>query len=176
MPPPAMPESTARRPVPWYREPWPWLLMAGPAIVVVAAMVTLWLAIRSDDGVVADDYYKRGLVINRMLEREQRAAALGIGADLAIAADGAVRVEVAGGADAAPAETLRLRLTHATRAGMDVSAVLQRGADGAYRGRVELPPAGRWLVVLEGDDWRLPTIEVAGRPESLHLGAQLKAQ
>ena len=24
-------------PKPWYKEPWPWLLMSGPAIVVVAA-------------------------------------------------------------------------------------------------------------------------------------------
>jgi uncharacterized protein len=180
MPTPAMPTPTVSDPmapaVPWYRQRWPWLLMAGPAIVVVAAMVTLWLAISSDDGVVADDYYKRGLVINRMLEREQRADVLQIGADLAIATDGAVRADVAGSADAALPETLRLRLTHATRAGMDRVAVLQRGADGAYRGRVELPPAGRWLVVLESDDWRLPTIEVAGRPEAVHLGAQLKAQ
>ena len=65
---------------PWYRELWPWLLMAGPAIVVVAALATAYLAVSSDDGVVADDYYKRGLVINRVLEREQRAAALGLGA------------------------------------------------------------------------------------------------
>ena len=28
----------------WYKEPWPWLLMSGPLIVVVAAFATLWLA------------------------------------------------------------------------------------------------------------------------------------
>lgn len=42
---------------PWYREPWPWLLMAGPAVVVVAGFVTLWLAFNSDDGLVADDHH-----------------------------------------------------------------------------------------------------------------------
>ena len=26
---------------PWYREPWPWLLMLGPAVVVVAGFITL---------------------------------------------------------------------------------------------------------------------------------------
>ena len=159
---------------PWYREPWPWLLMAGPALVVVAALVTLYLAMSSDDGVVADDYYKRGLLINRVLEREQRGAALGLAADVAIAADGAVRVDVAG-ARAAP-ETLLLKLTHATRAGLDRSAMLVRGADGAYRGRIAPPPAGRWLVVLEGDTWRLPAAEIAGRPERLRLGREAKAQ
>ena len=54
---------------PWYREPWPWILMAGPAIVVVAGAVTLWLALASDDGLVAQDYYKRGLAINRVLDK-----------------------------------------------------------------------------------------------------------
>ena len=31
---------------PWYREPWPWILMAGPAIVVVAGFATLFIADR----------------------------------------------------------------------------------------------------------------------------------
>ena len=34
--------SIARRckRAPWYREPWPWILISGPAIVVVAGMAT----------------------------------------------------------------------------------------------------------------------------------------
>ena len=33
---------------PWYKERWPWLLMAGPAIVIVAGFITAWLAIVSN--------------------------------------------------------------------------------------------------------------------------------
>ena len=43
-------------------------LAAGPAVVVVASLVSAWIAIRSDDGLVAEDYYKRGLLINKKLE------------------------------------------------------------------------------------------------------------
>jgi len=43
---------------PWYREPWPWILMAGPAAVIVAGIFTMTLAYRTEDGLVADDYYK----------------------------------------------------------------------------------------------------------------------
>jgi hypothetical protein len=161
---------------PWYREPWPWLLMAGPAIVVVAALGTAYLAASSDDGVVADDYYKRGLVINRVLEREQRAAALGLGAVVAIADDGAVRADVRWNGDAAAPEAMTIRVTHATRAGLDRRAALVRGADGAYYGLMEPPPAGRWLVMLETDAWRLPTVEVAGRPQVIRLGVERPAQ
>jgi hypothetical protein len=31
---------------PWYREPWPWILAAGPFIVVIAGIYTAWLAIK----------------------------------------------------------------------------------------------------------------------------------
>ena len=55
---------------PWYREPWPWILMSGPAAVIVAGAVTTWMAFASADGLVADDYYKRGLAINAVLKRE----------------------------------------------------------------------------------------------------------
>ena len=40
---------------PWYREPWPWIIMSGPAIVVVASFVTLWLAIVSADGIIGPE-------------------------------------------------------------------------------------------------------------------------
>jgi len=63
---------------PWYREPWPWILMAGPAAVIVAGAVTYWLAASTADGLVADDYYKRGLAINQELGRERLAAQRGI--------------------------------------------------------------------------------------------------
>ena len=56
--------------------------MAGPAVVIVAGVITLWLAVRSSDGLVTDDYYKQGLAVNQVLERDHRAAALGLRADL----------------------------------------------------------------------------------------------
>ena len=37
---------------PWYKERWPWILMAGPAAVIVAGIVTVWLAVVSNDGAV----------------------------------------------------------------------------------------------------------------------------
>src|SRR2546429_2682579 len=45
---------------PWYRQRWPWLLVAGPSLVVVASLASAWIAVKSDDGVVAEDYYRQG--------------------------------------------------------------------------------------------------------------------
>ncbi len=43
--------------VPWYRHVWPWILMSGPAIVVVAGLWTWVLAARiaAADGLVSDE-------------------------------------------------------------------------------------------------------------------------
>lgn len=140
---------------PWYREPWPWLLMAGPFAVIVAGVYTTLLAIGSFDGLVADDYYKRGLAINKTKGREDRASALGLAAGAVYdAAGGRLRVTLAGRLD--PPTTLVLRLTHPTRAGMDRQVELGRGPDGAYTGGLVLPPGpGRWNAVLETAEWRL---------------------
>jgi hypothetical protein len=154
--------------LPWYRQPWPWLLIAGPAIVVVAAFVTAYLAWSTYDGVVAEDYYKRGLLINKSLERDARARAWGLGAIVRIDAGGAVRVDLSGSVPPTPA--LTLRLAHATRAGMDRQAVLTQGSDGAWRGRLAPPPAGRWLVSVETDAWRLAAAKSTGTPEEIRLG------
>ena len=52
---------------PWWRYGHVWLIIAGPAVVVVAAFVTLAIAIRMPDPVVAEDYYRQGLNINKTL-------------------------------------------------------------------------------------------------------------
>ncbi len=159
---------------PWYRHRWPWLLMAGPMVVVVAGFATLWLAVASDDGLVADDYYKRGLAINRTLERTQRAAALGLEAVVDVDAAGAARVTLA----AASAErgalptAVRLTIVHPTRAGQDRRADLVVGPDRAYVGRIDPLPAGRWLVSVETDDWRLPPVEAAGGVRGVRVPAR----
>ncbi len=163
----------SRMRTPWYRQRWPWLLMAGPGLVVVASLYSGWLAVTSDDGVVADDYYKRGLTINRKLERVDRAAALKLSAAVDIAVDGEVRVALDSpmpDPDARPA-VVRLSITHPTRAGNDRKSELVRGPDGRYIGRIDPPPPGRWLVGVETDAWRLPVVEVTGAIRDVRLGA-----
>jgi uncharacterized protein len=59
---------------PWWKFPYVWLVIAGPAAVVVASAVTVWLTLAYPETVVAQDYYRRGLQINRELAaRTQRA-------------------------------------------------------------------------------------------------------
>jgi hypothetical protein len=59
--------GTGRTAEPWWKFPYVWMVIAGPAIVVVAGFVTLWLAIRTPDPVISADYYRQGLEINKTL-------------------------------------------------------------------------------------------------------------
>jgi len=139
---------------PWYREPWPWLLMSGPATVIVAGIYTTVLAFSGTDGLVADDYYKQGLAMNKTLGRGLRAQQLDLAARVNYtAASGQVRV-VLTGAQHPPA--LLLRLTHPTRVGMDQRIELKHLENGVYEAAVNLPTGvNRWNAVLETPEWRL---------------------
>lgn len=140
---------------PWYRHAWPWLLFAGPAAVAVAGSVTIWLAISSSDGLVADDYYKRGLAINQVLARDRRAASLGIRATVSQEPQGGLRLALSGRAPLPPA--LTVQLIHPTHAGHDRTLVLRPAARGVYRSGAVPIPAGRRYVIVgdEAGTWRL---------------------
>ena len=140
---------------PWYRHPWPWILMSGPAIVVVAGFSTMYIAFTHVDPLVVDQYYKEGLAINRMLERDHTALARGYRATIVLNEDRTlVRVRMAG--EKLPAE-LRLRFIHLTRSRLDRDFSARQIQPGLYQGSVQLPEAARWNVELEDAQlqWRL---------------------
>jgi uncharacterized protein len=55
---------------PWWRHGHVWLLIAGPAAVAIAGATTVVLAVRNPDPVLAPDYYRRGVEINKTLARD----------------------------------------------------------------------------------------------------------
>jgi hypothetical protein len=141
---------------PWYREPWPWLLMAGPAIVIVAAIYTAYLAVSSADGVVAEDYYKKGLAVGKTIASSENARKHGLGVALRTTADGFSLKLSANDAGFVPPPRLVITLSHPTRAGLDQTAVFE-GKGNEYVGKLRLPASGHWLVLIEDESksWRL---------------------
>ncbi len=154
--------------LPWYRHRWPWLLMLGPFVVIVAAAITLWLAVRSNDGLVADDYYKQGLAINQVTARDRRASELDLRGELSLdAARQLVRIALTLGKPGDMPEALLLKLSHPTRGGLDQQFRLLRDSSGGYSAGAVGDLAGRWYVILEDEAraWRLSaTWEPAQQP------------
>lgn len=140
----------------WYRVPFVWLVVAPPLTAVIVSFVGLALAIRSDDGLVEDDYYQQGLAINRVLARDKAAAVEGLTSTVELdAAHHELLVRLTARKAIALPENIQLKLMHATRAGFDRSLVMPRQADGTYHAPLpELVP-GHWDVQLTAQDWRL---------------------
>jgi hypothetical protein len=148
----------------WYREPLVWLLIAFPLTAVLAGFATLYIAVKTHDGLVVDDYYQKGKEINKSLARDRAAAQHGLAAGLWLnATTQEVIVNLKAGASVDLPDKLDLRWLHATRAGFDRTQALHRAADGSYRAVFpELAP-GHWYAQLEAQDWRLQgSLQVPG--------------
>jgi len=149
-------QKTTGSPTPWYKNRWPWLLMAGPALAVIAGIVTLQLAISSADDMVNDDYYKRGKDINLELSRDKAAVSMGIKAQ-AMFSDDQESVRIITSSKQALPATLELQLLHPTRQQDDQTITLQRQGDNLYQGKIAAHNAAHWYVRLQdkAGTWRL---------------------
>jgi hypothetical protein len=158
---------------PWYKDRWPWILMAGPAVVIVAGIVTVWLAVVSNDGLVTDDYYKQGLAVNQQLQREHRAGNLGLQGDV-MRAGLNVRLLLRATEDASLPTTIVVKLAHPTRAGQDQMVKMVAEGQGFYSGKLAVEVTGRWLVSIEdpAGQWRLQGDWQADSEEPLRLTAK----
>jgi len=153
---------------PWHREPLVWLIVAIPALTVVAGLSTVLIAYHGSDTVVADEFRADGLAINRDPARDRAAAAAGATALVDGDAAGlAVRLELA---RASPPRRLVLVLSHATRADLDRMLTLERDADGRYHATLGALPPGHWYLEIGPVDrsWRL-TGDFNGLPHGLSL-------
>lgn len=156
---------------PWYKQPWPWILIGLPLSAVLAGVVTLVYAVRSNDGLVADDYYKQGLGINKVIARQLEASRRKIQAELAVDGNNVVVVLSARDGVAMP-EEVRLSLAHPTRAGEDEVVVLARRGK-VYAGVLKGGEFGPRNVLIEdvAGDWKLSSVGVFPLKETLRIQA-----
>lgn len=58
--------SQAQTSKPWWREPWPWILMAGPFLAMVGCIITIVLAVSNyGDQAITQGGVKRGLIVTQ---------------------------------------------------------------------------------------------------------------
>ena len=153
-----MNDKVLKSPLPWYRHRWPWFLMLGPFVVVVAGFLTAYIAFKSSDGLVDDDYYRKGLAVNQVTEREQAALRQGIRSEVMLSEKGdQIRIQLFVPEGVVLPEGLNLQLVHPTRAGVDRSLSFKHSGGGTYSVKLSGGLSGRWLATLEdvGQTWRL---------------------
>ena len=52
---------------PWWKFGHMWMVVGGPVVVVVASFITLYLAVTRPDPVMDQNYYQKGIEINKTL-------------------------------------------------------------------------------------------------------------
>lgn len=163
----------------WYKEPWVWLVVGGPAIVVVASLYTGFLAFSGADKVVAQDYYKQGLMINTSIRHDANARDRHMSADMTFAPDSG-RITIAVKSDVELPDSLQLSIAESSSDSAVNEVIhrstLKRSGPGTYE-LTYLPPSEQtlqdtklWHVKVEASDWRL----TGDWPNPKHARLQLK--
>lgn len=162
---------------PWYRHQWPWILMGLPFSVVVASFITYFIAIKGLDPVISKDYYKDGLAVNADLSLDQRAASLGLAAQvefdnghvvLYLSAKDEKTIKQLHG------QPLKLELENLSFQASNVNAILvpnhNTNSNGQWQGQLDGPlRQSTWRVRLIGPDWRISARLDNMIPRTLHL-------
>jgi len=163
---------------PWYRQFWPWFIMALPAASVVGGLLTFYIA-GAEPSMVVDDYGRIAMVTEQRAQRAKRARELGLRAQLAFMNDSRqglapviVTLRQRDGTDDWP-DRLILKFVHPTLSRLDRTIELS-GSRARYTGHVGRPP-GRYYVSLSdaNGNWRL-TGQLAKGSMTLELRADDK--
>lgn len=151
------PLAAQARPVPWYKHRWPWFLMLGPGIVVLAGIVTIWLAFAHQDALVTGDYYKQGKAINQDLRRDRAAEALKLDMDLRfIPSSGRLAGRVVSHGKGYPGKLI-VSMNHSTLPEKDIRLEVVADGDGRFDAALPMLDMARWQILVENAerDWRL---------------------
>jgi hypothetical protein len=142
--------------------------MAGPGIVVVAALFTAWIAATTSDPLVDEEYYKKGLALSQRAA-DKLAATSGPRAEIAVGADSRVRIFLNG---SVPQAALLLRIVPLDPALNEQTLTLRMEAPGLYVAAMpNVPRSGKWRAILEAQDksWKMEGEWQPSREEALHL-------
>ncbi|MEL0067519.1 MAG: FixH family protein [Gammaproteobacteria bacterium] len=145
---------------PWYKQFWPWFIMAFPASAVMAGITTVVIAFKNADDLVVDDYYKEGKAINQRTELLNNAYTRGLNAKLNRLEGNFIHITFA--KQKPEADSLTLDFIHPTDAQRDFSMSVKRQKDGSFQGLSPNPTAGRWYVRLSNpEQWLIKSELVA---------------
>lgn len=141
--------------VPWYKNFWPWFIIFILSCAVVASLSVVYIAVSHPDGVVRDDWYKEGQAINRTLDRDNKARALGLAAGFKVDdLTGEISLSLSGSLESVPGE-LELWISHPTQPEKDEHIVMHHTAGNDYVGQLTAKLDGKRYLELSTSTWRL---------------------
>lgn len=148
--------TTATFTKPWYKQFWVWFIILIPASAVVMGIALVYVATQNQVSLVRDDWYKDGLAINRRIDKQLQAKALGLTAEVSFSREnGALNVEIP---DLSPKPNgLQLVLIHPTRASDDKTLNLAITPANSYWTQLNKQITGRYYLQISSPEqgWQL---------------------
>ncbi len=139
---------------PWYKQFWPWALIALPVLTMFKAAHTIYIMNLQKPDLVVDDYYAEGKAINMNLAKYREAALRNLQANILIAADKAV---VSFASKPELGDTLDLHFVHNTVAAKDFKVTAERSGENLYITQLPGAITGKWQLVVSDNSqqWKL---------------------
>lgn len=151
--------------VPWYKQGWPWFLISFPLASVILGIMMVYLALNTNNSLVVDDYYSEGKAINQRIDRDKKAAAIGLAAVIHTQFIDGIALTLTQtyplGSPKAMSwpDKLSLRLVHVTEADLDQTHTFLHIGGGRFLDTEgKWPDSGRWRIHIQSitdADWRL---------------------
>lgn len=142
---------------PWYKQFWPWFVLSPLIVVIGGGVFMTFVAVKTFDGPILDNFYKDGLTIVERTEQDDWARAHNLEASLQTIGD-RVQLRLSGQLDSRP-DSLKLLYAFRTQASRDVTVTLKRQPDGRYLGQLPRAIEGKRILELQpmGDkpEWLL---------------------
>lgn len=159
---------------PWFKQFWPWFLIALPLSVVIASLITFRLFHLHQVTLVSEDYYKEGKGINIDRSRFAHADKLKIQAEIQINPELAILTLDKGLLPHFPA--LHIKFQHRTLAEQDLEFMLNPDAKGRYRIPIQHELSGPWYIEITTFDrtWALSHRIHLPTTESVALYGKIK--
>lgn len=139
---------------PWYKQVWPWILIAIPLATMLKAVHSVYLMNQQSPDLVVDDYYAEGKAINMNLAKYREAASRNLQATILVAANKAI---ITFAANPILDANLKLKFVHNTIAAQDFEVDAARSGENLYIAELPATLTGKWnLVVADNtEQWKL---------------------
>ncbi|MDD3019389.1 MAG: FixH family protein [Alphaproteobacteria bacterium] len=122
--------------------------------VVVVNIVFITLALKSNSGVVAQDYYQRGINYNQTLDQAEYQKKLGWTSQVDVNGDMMVYTVLDQQSQPVRGRKVAVKMARPVMDGHDFSILLAEQPDGTYQGKFQAPLKGAWdaHISVQWDD------------------------
>ena len=154
---------------PWYKQLWPWLLIAVPVFTALKGVHTVYIMQQNSPDLVIDDYYKEGRAINMQLAKYREAELRNLQASVLIAGNRAiVRFEKNTVLEGA----VHLDFYHPTLARQDFALDAERSGELLYVATLPTSITGKWQLVVTdaSSEWKLRANLALPSADEIKLG------